>query len=89
MTQALASLRMRALAASAMLFIQTMIGYNLGPLFTGMISDHLAPMAGENSLSYALAIIALFELWAAMHYFVGARHLRSDLDTTKRFDDVE
>jgi len=88
MTQALASLRMRALAASAMLFIQTMIGYNLGPLFVGIISDHLAPMAGEDSLGYAMAIIALFEIWAAFHYFYGARHLRSDLATTQKFDGV-
>ena len=89
MTQALASLRMRALAASVMLFIQTMIGYNLGPLFTGIISDQLAPMAGEDSLRYAMAIIALFEVWAGFHYFYGARYLRPDLATTRRFDGVE
>jgi MFS family permease len=88
MTQALASLRMRALAASVMLFIQTMIGYNLGPLFTGIISDHLAPMAGEDSLRYALAIIALFEIWSAIHYYFGSRYLRSDLITTQKFDGV-
>lgn len=86
MTQALASLRMRALAASVMLFIQTMIGYNIGPLLTGFISDHLAPTVGEKSLGCALAIVAVFELWAAIHYFYGARYLRSDLETTKRFD---
>ena len=88
MTQALASLRMRALAASVMLFVQTMIGYNLGPLFAGIISDHLAPMAGEHSLGYALAILSAFELWAALHYFYGARYLRSDLAITKKFDGV-
>lgn len=88
MTQALASLRMRALAASVMLFIQTMIGYNLGPLFAGIISDHLAPTVGEKSLGYALAILAVFELWAAIHYFTGARYLRSDLATTQRFDEA-
>ncbi len=86
MTQALASLRMRALAASVMLFIQTMIGYNLGPLFTGIISDYLAPTSGENSLRYALAIIALVEIWSAFHYFYGSRYLRSDLETTRRHD---
>ena len=89
MTQALASLRMRAMAASVMLFIQTMIGYNFGPLFAGIISDHLAPMAGEDSLKYAMAIIVLFEIWAAIHYFCGARYLRSDLNTTKRFDGID
>lgn len=86
MTQALASLRMRALAASVMLFIQTMIGYNLGPLLTGIVSDSLAPTAGENSLRYALAFIALFEIWSAIHYFYGSRYLRADLDTTRRYD---
>ena len=86
MTQALASLRMRALAASVMLFIQTMIGYNFGPLLTGIVSDYLAPTAGENSLRYALALIVMFEIWSAIHYFYGSRYLRDDLETTRRFD---
>ena len=39
MTQALATLRMRSVATSLLLFIQTLIGYGLGPSVTGLISD--------------------------------------------------
>ena len=43
MTQALATLRMRSVATSLLLFIQTLIGNGLGPSVTGFISDWLAP----------------------------------------------
>ena len=43
MTQALATLRMRSVATSLLLFIQTLIGNGLGPSVTGFISDTLAP----------------------------------------------
>jgi len=84
MTQALATLRMRAVAASILLFIQTIIGLGLGPYFVGVISDRLAPTVGENSLAYGLVIVGLVNLWAAAHYFGGARMLREDLATTER-----
>ena len=42
MTQALATLRMRSVATSVLLFIQTLIGNGLGPSVTGYISDRLA-----------------------------------------------
>ena len=43
MTQALATLRMRSVATSVLLFIQTLIGNGLGPSATGYISDWLEP----------------------------------------------
>ena len=43
MTQALATLRMRSVATSLLLFVQTLIGNGLGPSVTGFISDRLAP----------------------------------------------
>lgn len=79
MTQALATLRMRSVASSLMLFIQTMIGYGLGPLLAGYISDQLAPAYGAQSLRYALAFIAALNVWAALHYYLGTRTLKADL----------
>ena len=79
MTQALATLRMRSVASSLMLFVQTMIGYGLGPLLAGYISDQLAPHYGAQSLRYALALIAGLNVWAAFHYFIGTRTLQADL----------
>jgi MFS family permease len=79
MTQALATLRMRSVASSLMLFVQTMIGYGLGPLLAGYLSDRLAPAYGTQSLRYALALIACLNVWAALHYSLGTRTLQTDL----------
>jgi MFS family permease len=79
MTQALATLRMRSVASSVLLFVQTMIGYGLGPLLAGGISDQLAPAYGAQSLRYALAAIGIVNVWAALHYALGTRTLAADL----------
>lgn len=82
MTQALAPLRMRSVATSLLLFIQTLIGLGLGPLFVGIISDQLAPSFGTYSIAWSLVIVGLVNIWAACHYFWGSRTLRADLDAT-------
>jgi MFS family permease len=79
MSQGLATVRMRAVATSLVLFVQTLIGLGVGPLLVGFISDHLAPSVGRDSLRYGLVIVGLVNLWAAVHYFRGARTLREDL----------
>jgi len=84
MTQALATLRMRSVATSLLLFIQTLIGYGLGPSITGLISDALRPSYQQNSLRYALVIIGVVNVWAALHYVLAGRTLRQDLEATER-----
>jgi len=84
MTQALATLRMRSVATSVLLFIQTLIGNGLGPSVTGLISDSLRASFQQDSLRYALVIIGVVNLWAAMHYLIGSRSLRQDLEATEK-----
>jgi hypothetical protein len=84
MTQALATLRMRSVATSVLLFIQTLIGQGVGPSLVGYISDWLNPSLGAASLRYALVIVGLVNVWAAVHYVWGARMLRQDLEATER-----
>ncbi len=84
MTQALATLRMRSVATSLLLFVQTLIGLGLGPLLTGMMSDYLAPTSGADSLRYALVAVGLANIWSAAHYLWGARSLRADLEAVER-----
>ena len=81
--QALATVRMRAVSTSILLFVQTLIGLGLGPLFAGMISDHLQPTVGAPSLSYGLVIVGLANIWAAVHYYLGGRSFREDLAMTE------
>jgi MFS family permease len=84
MTQALATLRMRSVATSVLLFIQTLIGNGLGPSVTGLISDQLVTSFQTDSLRYALVAIGVVNFWAALHNMVGARSLRSDLELTEK-----
>jgi MFS family permease len=86
MTQALATVRMRSVATSLLLFIQTLIGNGLGPSVAGKISDWLKPSLQTDSLRYALVIIGVVNLWAALHYWAqledGSR--ASGVDRTAR-----
>ncbi len=80
MTQALVTLRMRAVAAAILIFLTTVIGQGFGPTAVGFLSDGLHGVAGISSLRYAIAIVGLFNIWAVIHYFSAARTLREDLD---------
>ena len=86
MSQGLAPVRMRAVATSLVLFIQTLVGLGLGPLIVGIISDHLKPAIGDaQGLRYGLVSVGIVNLWAAFHYFRGARTVREDLVRATRY----
>jgi MFS family permease len=78
-TQGLSSLRMRAVGAAVFLFIVNLVGLGAGPYVTGAISDLLEPTYGVESLRWALLCVTLVNVWAALHYFLGGRHLERDL----------
>jgi MFS family permease len=84
MTQAISPLRMRSVATSLLLLVQTLIGQGIGPWLAGFISDSLRPSMGTGSLRYSLVIVGLVNIWAALHYLIGARSLRQDLEGTER-----
>jgi MFS family permease len=87
MSQGLAPLRMRAVATSLVLFIQTLVGLGLGPLVVGIISDHLKPTIGDaQGLRYGLVSVGVVNLWAAFHYFRGAHTVREDLVRATRYE---
>ena len=54
MTQALVSLRMRAVASAILLFVLNLIGMCLGPYFVGVLRDILTPDFGIFSIRYAM-----------------------------------
>lgn len=83
MAQSLVSPSHRALSASLLLFIQTMIGLGLGPLVVGFAADMLEGPAGENALRYALVLVTLFNLWSGLHYFLASRTVRQDIAAAK------
>jgi MFS family permease len=67
--QGLAPLRMRALWAAVTLLVINMIGLGLGPLGIGIISDMLRPSLGEESLRWAMVMMAGLTPWAIFHYW--------------------
>ena len=83
MAQALVSPSRRAVSASVLLFIQTMIGLGLGPLAVGMISDALVPSMAAEALRFALVLVALANLWSGLHYMLAARTVRTDIAEAK------
>ncbi len=84
MTQAISPLRMRSVATSLLLLVQTVIGQGIGPWLTGYVSDALRPSFGAASLRYSLVLVGLVNVWAALHYVIGAKSLRQDLEGTER-----
>jgi len=76
----LVSPSMRALTSAILFFILNLIGLGLGPTFLGMVSDLLKPQLGADSLRYAMIIAFMGYGWSAIHYFMGAKYLRADLE---------
>jgi len=81
-TQALAPVRMRAVAAAVLLFILNFIGFVFGPPAVGKLSDALAGTYGDDSLRYSLLAWGFVNLWSAYHYWRAGTYLEEDLKRT-------
>lgn len=81
MTQSLVPLRMRALAASILLFILNIIGLGLGPQIVGILSDtiNLTTDLGVNSLRWAMVSVLIFNIISAMLYIMAGRTVVEDM----------
>ena len=81
LTQRLVGVRMRALAASILLFITNLIGLGLGPQITGIISDMLNYNTdlGVHALRWAMVIVLLLNIVSTIFYLFSAKYLRADL----------
>ncbi len=85
-SQTLATLRSRAVATSLLLLVQTFVGLGLGPFVAGLISESLKPHIGEDSFRYGLCLVGFVNVWAAYHYFAGARTIRQNFENTERLN---
>ena len=80
-THSLVGLRMRAMSSAILFFILNFIGLGFGPMVIGFVSDMINPTYGIESIRYALLIvIPISTIWSATHYFIAAKHIRSDLE---------
>ena len=83
LVQTLVPMRIRALAASILLFATNLIGMGVGPLFVGFISDQLNASGVANPLRWAILVGVCFTVWTVLHYLLAARTLRKDLAETR------
>ena len=79
-TQALAKLRMRALASAILLFIINIIGMGLGPQTVGILNDTVFAAYEHEAVRYSMAaVLIVMHLWATLHFALGARTLVADM----------
>lgn len=87
LVQSLAPLRARALATAFIFFIYSGIGFGLGPLYTGALSDYLAVSMGEaGGLKYALSTIPFISVIAGLIILFGRGDVVKDLSVNKEVD---
>lgn len=79
-TQGLVPLRARAMASAMLLFAQNLIGLGLGPLFFGILSDGIKPMAGDESVRLVLYGAALLGIIPSFFFWRASLHLNRELD---------
>ena len=71
--------RMRAVSIALMFLVANLIGMGLGPLAVGALSDALRPLAGGESLRYALLALAPAYCLGAFYSWRASRTVASDL----------
>ncbi len=71
--------QMRATSFALLYLVSNLIGMGFGPLAVGMISDTFRPWAGDESLHYALLMLAPGYLWAAWHVYRASQVVSQDL----------
>lgn len=74
--QGLVKPRMRALTSATALFVMNLVGFGLGPVVLGLLSDALG---GEAQIRYALLCLIACLVWSSLHYALGSRRYREEL----------
>lgn len=70
---------MRATLMAVIMLLANLIGFGVGPLIVGFLSDALRPSLAGESLRYAMLAMSLTALWAGYHFWLVGRSIRSDL----------
>lgn len=73
--------RRRAVAVAVAFFFANLIGFGLGPLVTGLVSDALAPSFGTaDGLRYALLVVVLVFVPSGYFMLRAVRHMAADAE---------
>ncbi|MNE88939.1 hypothetical protein D3C80_1862960 [compost metagenome] len=60
--------RMRGVVVSSVQAVTNLIGYGVGPLVVGVVSDRVG---GPNSLKFGIAAVMIFSLWSGLHFLAA------------------
>lgn len=71
---------LRSVSLALIFLFSHLLGFGLGPLFVGMLSDWLHPSVGEESLRYSLVAVTPLVLLAAIYYWKAGNSIASDID---------
>lgn len=77
---AIAGARRRALAIAFIFLMTNVIGFGLGPVLIGMLSDLLAPSIGERALGQGILYTHVLLLLGAWFFYKAQGHLRHDME---------
>jgi MFS family permease len=81
--QSLVPSTMRGTTVAILFMCTNFIGFGLGPVTVGALSDHLAASFGTEGLRMALLLATPLNAWAALHFWLANRTLRADLERSK------
>jgi MFS family permease len=70
---------MRAMTSAILFLVLNLVGLGAGPVAVGLISDALNASLGQEALRYALAIVSLSGVLAAILFLFSSRFLLADL----------
>jgi predicted MFS family arabinose efflux permease len=77
--QRLVADEVRATTLAVVMLFAHLIGMGIGPQVVGILSDLLLPVAGRDSLRFAMLIMSFVALWAAYHFWCVGRTVKEDL----------
>jgi MFS family permease len=87
-SQSLTPAPMRGTVAAIVFVIIGFLGFGLGPLIVGALSDALVPVSGHDSLRWSLILAASLNFWGACHLMLATRTLREDLARVQAESDL-
>jgi MFS family permease len=69
---------LRGSTTAVLQVLSNLIGFGIGPMVGGVLSDLLKPQFGDDSLRYALGIYVFLILWAVYHLLRAAKIFSSE-----------
>lgn len=84
LVQGIAPARLRSQASAVLTLCVSLIGYGMGPLFVGFLSDTFAAAGhGDASLRKGMLWGCIFALWPIIHYALARRTIEHDMPASR------